>query len=211
VLVRHAPAIAGDHSPAIAQERWPDHCGSVYKVSLTFQSPPVEHEVQIPMRTRLASSVRNSPLKFVLSSAFVLSFATGVLAGPQKGVTVRATGQIVSTLCSDNELCQDVQVTGVATVLGRVSGVLSETVDLNTGIYTGRGTFTTADGSTITTEFAGQVFPLDQNGNVFFMETHHIIDGTGQYENASGDLDLAGTADATGALVVVGTGTLIRG
>jgi len=139
-----------------------------------------------------------------------MSFATGVLAGPQKAVRVRATGQIVSiTPCYENELCQDVQVTGIATVLGRVTGVLSERVDLY-GHYTGTGVFTTADGSTITTEFEGQVIP-DPNGTASFMETHHIVDGTGQYESASGELDLTGTGDAAGHLDVVGTGTLIRG
>ena len=163
------------------------------------------------MRTRLVSFVRNPTLKFVLSSAFVLLFATGLLAGPQKTVRVSASGQIVSSgPCPDfAALCQDVQVIGIATVLGRVSGELSERVDPN-GHYTGMGVFTTADGSTITTEFEGQVIP-NQDGSASFMETHRIVDGTGQYENSRGELDLTGTADTAGHLDVVGTGTFIKG
>jgi len=162
------------------------------------------------MRTLLQSCVRHSALTIILSSAFVL-LAASALAGPQKAVRVSASGQIVlSGPCPDTaELCQDVQVTGIATVLGRVGGVLSERVDA-TGHYIGTGVFTTADGSTITTEFEGQVIP-HQNGTASFMETHHIVDGTGQYENASGELDLTGTADTTGHVGVVGRGTFIKG
>lgn len=163
------------------------------------------------MCTRRALFVRISVLKIVVSSAVVLSFATGAVAGPQKAVRIDATGQIVSReFCSATELCQDVQVTGTATHLGRVAGVLSERVDLTTGHYTGTGVFTMSDGSTITTAFAGDVTPPDEHGSVFFAESHQMVDGTGQYEGASGDLDLAGTGDAAGALVVAGTGTLIK-
>ncbi len=163
------------------------------------------------MRTLLPSSVRQSSLTIILFSAVVLLAATA-LAGPQKTVRVSASGQIVSSgPCPDSltELCQDVQVTGIATVLGRVTGVLSERVD-PFGHYTGTGVFTTAGGSTISTDFEGQVIP-GQNGTASFMETHTIVDGTGQYENSSGDLELTGTGDATGHLDVVGTGTFTKG
>ena len=163
------------------------------------------------MRTRLVSSVRNPTLKFALSSAFVLVFATGLLAGPEKKVRVSASGQIVSRgPCADlGALCQDVQVTGIATVLGRVTGELTERVDA-LGHYTGTGVFTTSDGSTITAEFEGQVIP-NPDGTASFMERHVIVDGTGQYENASGVLDLTGTADDALHLDVVGTGTFTKG
>ena len=163
------------------------------------------------MRTLRPSSVRQSALTIILFSAVVL-LAASALAGPQKTVRVTASGQIVSSdPCPGPPagLCQDVQVTGIATVLGRVRGELSELVD-STGHYTGTGVFTTADGSTISTEFEGQVIP-NQDGTASFAETHTIVDGTGQYENSSGDLELTGTADATGHLEVVGTGTFIKG
>jgi len=162
------------------------------------------------MRTLLPSSVRQSALTIILASAVVL-LAASALAGPQKTVRVSASGQIVSRgPCPDlGALCQDEQVTGIATVLGRVSGVLSERVD-PTGHYMGTGVFTTSDGSTITTEFEGQVIP-NPDGTASFMERHVIVDGTGQYENSSGALDLTGTADAALHLVVAGTGTFIKG
>jgi hypothetical protein len=174
-------------------------------------SPLVEHEVRIPMRTLLEPSIRSFVLKILASVGAVLLLSGDALAGPQKTVKVTASGQIVSRApCPDTaELCQDVQVTGIATVLGRVTGVLSDRVD-PFGHYTGTGVFTTADGSTITTEFEGQVIP-NQDGTASFMETHTIVDGTGQYENASGELDLTGTADAFGHLDVQGTGTFIKG
>jgi hypothetical protein len=163
------------------------------------------------MRTLLEPSIRSYVLKILASAGAVLLLSGDALAGPEKIVRVSASGQIVSSRpCPDTpELCQDVQVAGIATVLGRVTGVLSEQVDA-TGHYTGIGVFTTADGSTITTEFDGQVIP-HQDGTASFMETHTIVDGTGQYENASGDLDLTGTADAAGHLDVVGTGRFIKG
>jgi hypothetical protein len=164
------------------------------------------------MRTLLPSSVRHSALKIVPAVAVVLSFTATVLAGPQKTVRVSASGQIFPSgpCLPPTDVCQDVQVTGIATVLGRVSGELSEQVNLSTGAYAGTGVFTTADGSTITTAFEGQVIPYP-DGTASFRERHRIVDGTGQYENASGDLDLTGTADALGHVDVVGTGRLIRG
>jgi len=163
------------------------------------------------MRTLLPSSVRQSALTIILFSAVVL-LAASALAGPQKTVRVSASGQIVvSEPCLDPPagLCQDVQVSGIATGLGRVRGELSERVD-PFGHYTGTGVFTTADGSTISTEFEGQVMP-NQDGTASFTETHTIVDGTGQYENSSGELILTGTGDALGHLDVSGTGTFIKG
>ena len=165
------------------------------------------------MRTLVPSSVRGSGLKIVLSSAFVLLFTAGALAGPEKAVRVSATGQIVS---SDALL-----LTARRTVSGRAGdrdchGTWSRqrravgARGFNFGHYTGTGVFTTADGSTISTEFEGQVIP-NQDGTASFTETHTIVDGTGQYENSSGELILTGTGDALGHLDVSGTGTFTKG
>ena len=163
------------------------------------------------MRTS-ASSARTRVLKIIVSSGFVLSFAGEALAGPEKTVKVTATGQIVSReFCSATELCQEVHVTGNASQIGRVSGVLFERVDVTTGRYAGTGVFTTPDGSTITTQFAGQAGIPDQDGRTPFAESHQVVSGTGQFENASGSLDLQGTGDANGQLVIVGIGTFIKG
>jgi hypothetical protein len=67
-----------------------------------------------------------------------------------------------------------------------------------------------ADGSTITTDYTGQLAPPDANGVTLFFESHHAVDGTGKYANASGTLDVTGTADAALRMEIVGVGTLIR-
>jgi hypothetical protein len=101
----------------------------------------------------LAPSVRGRLLKIMASSGFVLLCAAGALAGPSKVVKAYASGEIVSqTPCSATEVCQETQVAGTATVLGRFAGVLSERVDITNGSYAGTGVFTMSDGSTITTE-----------------------------------------------------------
>src|SRR5262245_22351911 len=98
------------------------------------------------MRTLVPSSVRRSLLKLAVSSALVLSFVASAVAGPQKTVNVSATGQIgLPVFVSPKQVCQDVEVTGVATVIGPVSGALSECVNLGDLTYTGLGVFTTPD------------------------------------------------------------------
>jgi hypothetical protein len=161
------------------------------------------------MRQFLTRSVGNRLFKIAVSLGFVLSFATSALAGPPKVITVYARGNIVSqAFCSATEVCQEAEVAGTATVLGRITGVLSERVDITNGTYTGTGVFTMSDHSTITTEYTGEVTPPDRDGRVFFVESHHVVSGTGQYANASGDLDVVGTGDVAGRIQIVGLGTL---
>jgi hypothetical protein len=132
-------------------------------------------------------------------------------AGPLKLVTARASGQIVSQVfCGATEVCQEVHVTGTATVLGRFTGVLTEVVDITDGTYAGTGVFTMSDGSTITTAFAGQVTPPDENGRSLFAESHQIVGGTGKYATASGNLEVVGMGDAQLNIQIVGVGTLSR-
>jgi hypothetical protein len=163
------------------------------------------------MRTLFAASVRSRLLKMVPSTGFVLLFAAGALAGPVKIITARASGQIVSQIpCSPTEVCQETQVAGTATVLGYFVGVLSERVDITNGTYAGTGLFSMPDGSTISTEYTGQVTPPDQDGRASFVESHQVVDGTGKYANASGNLDVVGTADAALRIQIVGVGTLSK-
>ena len=156
-------------------------------------------------------SLRGRILRIIASSGFVLLFAASALAGPAKLVTASASGQIVSQVfCGATEVCQEVHVTGTATVLGRFTGVLTEVVDITNGTYAGTGVFTMSDGSTITTEFAGQVTPPDRNGRAMFAESHQIVDGTGKYATASGNLQVVGISDAALNIQIVGVGTLTR-
>jgi hypothetical protein len=45
---------------------------------------------------------------------------------------------------------------------------------------------------------------------VFFSESHEVVSGTGKYANASGNLNVLGTADAAGQIQIVGIGTLSK-
>jgi hypothetical protein len=162
------------------------------------------------MNKLLSPSVRGRILRIIASSGFVLVFAASALAGPAKLVKAHASGKIVSQVFCGAEVCQETHVTGTATVLGSFTGVLRERVDITNGMYAGTGVLTMPDGSTITTEFSGQVWPPDQDARSFFAESHQIVDGTGKYATASGDLDLSGTADAEFNVQIVGVGTLTR-
>jgi hypothetical protein len=157
----------------------------------------------------LTPFVRSRLLKIVVSSGAVLLLATDALAAPRRLVTASASGQIVSrALCSASEVCQETHVAGTATVLGDFVAVLSDVINITDGTYTGTGLITTSDGSTITTEYTGQATPPDQNGRVWFFESQHVVSGTGQYANASGELEVVGTADAAGHVRIVGVGWL---
>jgi hypothetical protein len=160
------------------------------------------------MRTLLEPSVRSRVLKIVASTGVVLLFTGRALAGPVKIVEARATGQVgPPTPCSTTEFCQVTQVSGTASVLGHFDGVLSDRVNFETGAFTGTGVFTMPDGSTITTTYFGQL-GAPVNGVSPFIEFHTVIDGTGKYDGASGDITVTGTVDGAGHIEIVGVGTL---
>ena len=161
------------------------------------------------MRTIVESSVRSCVVKIVAPAGVILFVAGSALAGPVKNLEARGTGQVVSrTECSPTQFCQEAHVSGTATVIGRFEGVLSDLVNFIDGTFTGTGVFTMPDGSTITTEYAGQVGPPDANGVSSFIEFHHVVDGTGKYETASGDIQVTGTVDPALRIEIVGVGTL---
>jgi hypothetical protein len=163
------------------------------------------------MRQLIRQSTRNRVLKAALSTGFMLAFASQAFAGPRKPVQVYAAGSITNQyFCSATEVCQEATVTGTATQLGRFTGVLFERVDVTAGTYTGSAVFTTADGSSIKTEYTGVVTPPDEKGRVFFFEDHDVVGGTGQYATATGDLRVLGTADAAGKIQIVGSGSLAK-
>lgn len=166
---------------------------------------------ELPMAKLFTPSVPGRLLAIIASSGLVLLFAARAQAAPPKLVKAYASGQIISQVfCSATEVCQETHVSGSATVLGRFTGVLTERVDITNGTYAGTGVFSMSDGSTITTEFSGQVMPPDRDGRSFFFESHEIVDGTGQYANASGDLEVVGRSDVALNLQLVGVGILRR-
>jgi hypothetical protein len=162
------------------------------------------------MRTVFEPSIRTCVMKIVASFGAILLSAGGVAAGPAKIIRARASGQVVSRTVCSTLLCQETHVTGIASVLGTFEGVLSDRINLADGTYTGTGVFTMADGSTITTEYTGQVGPPDANGVSSFFESQHMVDGTGKYEGSSGDLEVTGTVDAALRVEIVAFGTLSK-
>jgi hypothetical protein len=146
----------------------------------------------------------------ILGAGFIFSVAAPA-AAQQQPFQTSATGQIVAqAFCSPTEVCQQAVVSGVATTIGRFTGVLNERVDITNGAYTGTAVFTTSDGSTINTQYSGQSTPPDSNGQVFFFEVHDIVGGTGRFANVDGSLNITGTSDATGKIQVTGVGTLSK-
>jgi hypothetical protein len=145
----------------------------------------------------------------------IFSVTTLAAASGTKHLTARAEGQLVfQAPCEDAPAetpltCQTAVVTGQVTHIGRITGVLLERVDA-VGSYTGSATFTTPNGDTFTTAYTGQAFPPDPSGTVSFVEWHKLVRGTGRFDEAQGTLYVEGSASATGAITIAGTGTLDR-
>ena len=146
----------------------------------------------------------------------IFSVTTLAAASGTKHLTARAEGQLVfQAPCEDAPAetpltCQTAVVTGQVTHIGRITGILFERLDAVTGRYTGTATFSTPNGDTFTTAYTGQAFPPDPSGTVSFVEWHELVDGTGRFEGAQGTLYVEGSASATGAITIAGTGTLDR-
>ena len=161
------------------------------------------------MRSSRLSTKRMKALSAALALGVALSSSVPVLA-QGKPIKVSGTGQIVARdLCPGTTtfLCQTAVVTGVGQRLGAFTAVFSDQINLIDGTYTGTGLITVTDGSTFTTSVFGQSSPPDENGVVAFVEVHTVVSGTGQYVGSSGQITIAGTADASGHLVISGTGT----
>ena len=154
-------------------------------------------------------------LAFTLMGA--LAFGTPAMAAPRL-VIAHATGQVVFVPCPDPAdaanptiRCQATQIAGQATVIGPLTGILFERVDLTTFSYSGNAVFTAVnDGSTITTQYIGQVIQMDPSGGVTFVESHRMVSGTGRFANATARLFVIGTADAVGHIVIDGIGVIDR-
>jgi hypothetical protein len=152
--------------------------------------------------------------KRVMAVVTVLCVAIGggvAQAGETQEIRARATGQIISSGQCGGFDCQGAVISGQATHIGRITGMLSEQIDSGTGRYTGAAVFTTPSGDTIQTNYTGQILPPDGSGLVRFVEHHTLASGTGKFEDASGDLYVTGSADpATLAINIDGVGNLKR-
>jgi hypothetical protein len=162
----------------------------------------------------------------LFSPAFVRSLALGLLvvvgaASPAgasdkpKYINARATGQIISQgACPDSTpetplTCQTATITGNVSHIGRITGVLNETISAD-GSYTGEAVFTTPNGDTFTTAYRGQVLEPQPDGAVRFVEWHELVGGTGRFAESSGNLFVLGSATASGQIAIEGTGALVR-
>jgi hypothetical protein len=157
----------------------------------------------------MSTSFRRS-LGFLFVIASSAAFAADAQAQDSQQFKLSATGQVVSQApCSPTQLCQSAIVSGKATRFGAFTGQLDEVIDITTGTYTGTGTFATTRGA-LSTTYVGRVSQPDSSGGVKFVEAHQVTGGTGQFAGATGQLLIAGSADAAGGLTIDGLGVLIR-
>lgn len=151
-----------------------------------------------------------SSLTTILAIGFLLTLPNLLLAADLKPFVAHATGSIVSQdQCSATEVCQQSVVSGQATRLGNLTGILNERVNVFTGAYTGTAVFTITSGGTIETTYVGQVIP-NPDGSAVFTESHVVVSATGRFTGMTGTLHVVGTASATGQLTIDGVGTLSR-
>src|SRR6266571_6928362 len=116
----------------------------------------------------MTDALRRRVLTVMLSFCALL-YAGSALAADEKTITARATGAVISqSPCDTTVVCQVTVVSGLATYLGHLTGLLDERVDITTGLYSGTAVFTTTSGDTISTEYVGQVSPPDATGTSYF-------------------------------------------
>jgi hypothetical protein len=163
------------------------------------------------MSDRVVRFVWKSLVTVALAALFSLGGANAAHADDVEIVIARATGQIISQApCGPTHICQVAIVSGRSTVLGKLTGVLNERVDISTGNYDGTAVFTGQSGGTVNTSYIGFVTPPDASGNVAFVEDHDVHGGTGEFTGVSGKLGVLGTATGTGALSIIGLGYVVR-
>lgn len=149
--------------------------------------------------------------RVALLVAVSLIYAVPTFADAGKTITAYATGAVVGqSFCDTFVVCQQSLVTGRATYIGSLTGVLDERVNVLTGEYTGTAVFTNATGDTISTDYVGQVSPPDANGVSQFVENHEVTGGTGRFAGATGHLDVTGLVRPDLTLSIVGVGVLIK-
>jgi len=143
-------------------------------------------------------------LSTTLAVAVVMALVAPVSAGEQRPFQGRFTGSAVPTApalrCGD-DVTLGFAVAGVATHLGRFSGTGTncteptfafEAVDIWDGIIV----LQAADGSTLTFTSAGtQTAPVA--GVASFVQELEVMDGTGRFDGASGEMTISGLIDLT--------------
>ena len=161
-----------------------------------------------------SKSVQSLVVRLLLACALLLVGAGQAQArgADEIEIEARVAGSIVTqTFCGPTLICQRANVTGFAWPLGPVSGVLDEEVDVTTGRYVGKATFTLKiSGATVMTEYTGQLSTPDAAGRVLFFEDQTIVGGTKSFVNATGRIGVVGSATPDGKLTALVLGHLSR-
>ena len=125
----------------------------------------------------------------MLLMAALAGYAT---AGEQRPMNGHYTISVVPVeqRCGPNALTIGFEGEGIATHLGRMSGIGSNCTSFSLAteavpIWDGLATFVAADGSSITMTYAGaQAAPV--NGTATASNTFTVVSGTGRFEGAAG-------------------------
>jgi hypothetical protein len=146
--------------------------------------------------TRFIASIGSALL---LSVALVLP----VSAGDQRPVLgqFEGSGVEVSQRCPD-ALTIGFAIDGTVSHLGRMTGGGSNCTEFTLGtgpvpIWDGIAILTAADGSTLTLAYEGQQGP-PTNGVALFSHSDTVVDGTGRFAGATGQLTVEGLIDFSG-------------
>jgi hypothetical protein len=152
------------------------------------------------MRTTRTAAI----ITLLLLGLAIAAPTSAAIARPMSG-SFTGTVFFAAPRCGANLLTVGFEGTGVATHLGRMTGLATNctTFDLAgdaVPILDGEATFAAADGSTITATYAGaQDAPVD--GVAAYENTATVTGGTGRFADASGSWTISGAVDFnTGAI-----------
>ena len=130
-------------------------------------------------RYRLAASL-------ALAVLGVLALAGPVAAGEQVPFKGRLEGDVAVTPLAPPLLHVDVEATGNATHLGKLTLDIPHVVDPTTRIAIGSYEFTAANGDKLYALFTGIATPTATPGVLYIEETATITGGTGRFAGATG-------------------------
>jgi hypothetical protein len=159
--------------------------------------------------------MRSFALAVTLGLIAVVALSSAVLAGNQRPfkASFSGSGIEVAQRCGPNALTIGFNLSGVATHMGRLTGVgsncteftlLTEAVDIWDGIVV----LTAADGSSLTLSGVGSQ-GTPSGGWAAIAQTLSVESGTGRFADADGVVDLIGIVDfsqiANGIVTTSGT------
>lgn len=128
----------------------------------------------------------------------LLCFVQPIWADDQVPFKGTVAGFVTSITPQDaSHLLFEVTVSGIATHLGRFTGVAQVVQNVDDGSYIGSFTWTAANGDTISGTFSGQLIPTETPGVFDNIQQSILTGGTGRFEHATGGAEFLGQLDAT--------------